>query len=203
VNRLLVNVELSNGSSTDKTRVVFDDSKDMGYEAGCDASKFMSNNDVPQIYTLDGKNVKYAVNNRPNKSNEVRLGVNLPSAGDFRIDIPRMDYRMSLKDTETGITHDFSTGAYIFHAAAGTHDGRFMLVPNNGTTNIGENGIKGLDINAGNGAITVNGIGDVPVNIYNVNGVRVAALNESGSVQLSTGSYIVSQGRQATKVLVK
>jgi hypothetical protein len=78
-----------------------------------------------------------------------------------------------------------------------------MLVPNNGTTNIGENGIKGLDINTENGAITVNGIGDVPVNIYNVNGVRVAALNESGSVQLSTGSYIVSLGRQATKVLVK
>jgi hypothetical protein len=33
--------------------------------------------------------------------------------------------------------------------------------------------------------------------------VRVAALNESGSAQLNTGSYIVSLGRQATKVLVK
>ena len=203
VNRLLVNVELSNGTSTDKTRVVFDDSKSMDYEAGSDASKFMSQSSVPQIYTLDDKNVKYAVNNRPNKSNEVRLGINIPNDGDFRIDIPRMDMLMSLKDAETGITHDFSTGAYIFHATAGTHDSRFMLVPNNKTTNIGENGIKGLDINAENGAITVNGIGDVPVNIYNVNGVRVAALNESGSAQLNTGSYIVSLGRQATKVLVK
>lgn len=203
VNRLLVNVELSNGTSTDKTRVVFDDSKDMGYEAGCDASKFMSQNDVPQIYTLDAKNVKYAVNNRPNMSHEVNIGISVPAEGDYRIDIPRMDYRMSLKDLEMGVTHDFSNGAYIFHAKGGAHDKRFVLVPNNEVTNISEAGIQGLDINAENGGIEVNGIGDVPVNIYNANGVRVAALMESGRVQLTNGTYIVSLGRKATKVLVK
>ena len=203
VNRLLVNVELSNGTSKDKTRVVFDDSKDMAYEAGTDANKFMSQASVPQIYSLDMKNVKYAVNNRPNKSHEVRLGVSVPNDGDFSIDITRMDFRMSLKDSETGMIHDFSTGPYIFHAAAGTYDNRFMLVPNVETTGISENGISGLDINAGDGSISVNGINEEPVNVYNASGVRVAALNASGSVQLQNGTYIVSLGRKATKVLVK
>ena len=203
VNRLLVNVELSNGTSKDKTRVVFDDSKDMAYEIGTDANKFMSQASVPQIYTLDAKNVKYAVNNRPNMSREVRLGVSVPNDGDFSIDIPRMDFLMSLKDTETGMTHDFSTGAYIFHATAGTYDNRFLLVPNTETTSISENGINGLDINAGNGNISVNGIGEEPVNIYNALGVRVAVLHASGSVELQNGTYIVGQGRKVTKVLVK
>ena len=203
INRLIVNVELSNDKMTDKTRVVFDDSKDMGYEAGCDANKFMSHVDVPQIYTLDAKNVKYAVNNRPNMSHEVNIGISVPADGDYRIDIPRMDYRMSLKDLDMGITHDFSNGAYIFHAKSGAHDKRFVLVPNTEITNISEAGIQGLDINAENGGIEVNGINDETVNIYNTNGVRVAALTESGRVQLSNGTYIVSLGRKATKVLVK
>jgi hypothetical protein len=203
VNRLIVNVELSNDRMTDKTRVVFDDGKNMYYEPGCDASKFMSHVDVPQIYSLDAKNVKYAVNNRPNMSHEVRLGVSVPTEGAYRIDIPRMDFRMSLKDLEMGITHDFSNGAYIFNAKAGVADNRFVLVPNMETTNISEAGIKGLDIIVENGAINVSGIDEEQVNIYNANGVRVAALLSDGRAELTSGTYIVSQGRKATKVLVK
>ena len=203
MNRLLVNVELTDGSSTDKTRVVFDDSKSMDYEAGKDANKFMSLASVPQIYTLDGKNVKYAVNNRPNGSHEVRLGVIAPVKGDYSIDVPRMDFRVCLKDIETGIVHDFSTGAYSFHAEAGTFDNRFVLMANTNLTGISEKGIEGLDIMGGNGSISVSGISDMPVNIYNAGGVRVAVLNASGSVQLQSGTYIVSLGNKTSKVLVK
>ena len=203
VNRLLVNVELSDGSTTDKTRVVFDDSKSMDYEAGKDANKFMSLASVPQIYTLDGKNVKYAVNNRPNGSHEVRLGVTAPVKGDYSIDVPRMDFRVCLKDIETGIVHDFSTGAYSFHTEGGTFDNRFVLMANTNLTGISEKGIEGLDIMGGNGSISISGIGDTPVNIYNAGGVRVAVLNASGSVQLQSGTYIVGLGNKTSKVLVK
>ena len=203
VNRLLVNVELSDGSTTDKTRVVFDDSKSMDYEAGKDANKFMSLASVPQIYTLDGKNVKYAVNNRPNGSHEVRLGVTTPVKGDYSIDVPRMDFRVCLKDIETGIVHDFSTGAYSFHTEGGTFDNRFVLMANTNLTGISEKGIEGLDIMGGNGSISISGIGDTPVNIYNAGGVRVAVLNASGSVQLQSGTYIVGLGNKTSKVLVK
>jgi hypothetical protein len=152
---------------------------------------------------LDVKNVKYAVNNRPNGSHEVRLGVTVAADGEYTIDIPRMDFLMCLKDNVTGITHDFSTGAYTFEAKAGADDSRFTLVPSSTTTAIAENAIRGLDIVGENGAISVNGIGDQPVNIYNTAGVRVAKLNASGRAELTAGTYIVALGNKVSKVLVK
>ena len=74
------------------------------------ANKMMSMSEVPQVYTLDNKNVKYAVNNRPNKNNEVRLGFSAPAEGNYTISAPRMDLRMALKDNATGTIHDFSDG---------------------------------------------------------------------------------------------
>ena len=201
--RMIVNLEISNGTATDKTRVVFDDSKSLDYEIGTDASKLMSISEVPQLYTLDNKNVKYAVNNRPNKDNEVRLGFSAPAEGTYTISAPRMDLRMALKDKATGTIHDFSNGAYTFMAEAGSDDNRFALVAAKGTTGISENGIEGLDITAEIGGISVNGINGQTVNIYNVKGVRVASLIESGNVSLPAGTYIVSTGDKTSKVLVK
>lgn len=202
-NHLIVNVEISDGKTTDKTRVVFDDSKSFDYELGTDASKMMSMAEVPQIYTLDNKNVKYSVNNRPNKGNEVRLGFSAPVDGNYTISAPRMDIRMSLKDKATGTIHDFSNGEYTFQAEAGFNDTRFALVLTKGTTNISEEGIEGLDIVPENGGIRVSGNIEQPVNIYNVKGMRVATLIEAGNVNLANGTYIVSVGNKNTKVLVK
>ena len=200
--RLFVNVEISNGQMKDKTRVVFDDSKEAKYEAGTDASKFLSMEAVPQIYTLDAQNVKYSVNNCPNNNHEVRLGIVAPVDGVYTIDASLMDCRMALKDMATGTVHDFSKGAYTFQTEAGTIENRFYLVAGS-FTNISENGIEGLDILATDGNITVNGITDQPANIYKMNGVRVATLTASGNVSLANGTYIVSVGDKASKVLVK
>lgn len=200
--RLFVNVEISNGQMKDKTRVVFDDSKEAKYEAGTDASKFLSMEAVPQIYTLDAQNVKYSVNNCPNNNHEVRLGIVAPVDGVYTIDASLMDCRMALKDMATGTIHDFSKGAYTFQTEAGTIENRFYLVAGS-FTNISENGIEGLDILATDGNITVNGITDQPANIYKMNGVRVATLTASGNVSLANGTYIVSVGDKASKVLVK
>jgi hypothetical protein len=201
--RMIVNVEISDGTATDKTRVVFDDSKSLDYEIGTDANKMMSMSEVPQVYTLDNKNVKYAVNNRPNKNNEVRLGFSAPAEGNYTISAPRMDLRMALKDNATGTIHDFSDGAYTFQAEAGSNDTRFVLVPANGTTGISEEGIEGLDIVGENGGLSVNGITDQTVSVYNVRGIRVATLTASGSVSLPNGTYIVSTGDKTSKILVK
>ena len=201
--RMIVNVEISNGTATDKTRVVFDDSKSLDYEIGTDANKMMSMSEVPQVYTLDNKNVKYAVNNRPNKNNEVRLGFLAPADGNYTISAPRMDIRMALKDNSTGTIHDFSNGAYTFQAEAGSNDTRFALVPAIGTTGISEEGIEGLDIVAENGGLSVNGITDQTVSVYNVRGIRVATLTASGNVSLPNGTYIVSTGDKTSKILVK
>ena len=202
-NHLIVNVEISDGKTTDKTRVVFDDRKSMDYEAGTDASKFMSMAEVPQVYTLDNKNVKYAINTRPIGNNEVRLGFTAPVEGTYTISASHMDMCMALKDKATGIIHDFSNGAYTFLAEAGTNESRFTLVPSTSITNISENGIEGLDITSENGGISVNGINGQTVSIYNVKGIRVASLIASGSVNLPAGTYIVSTGNKTSKILVK
>ncbi len=202
VNRLIVNVDITDGKTTDKTRVVFDDSKSLNYEVGTDASKMMSMAAVPQIYTLDVQNSKYAVNTRPNGSHEVRLGVVAPSDGEYSISIPRMDYRMALKDNVTGIVHDFSTGSYTFQAEAGTIDDRFTLVAGS-LTGITESKIEGLDVEVAGDGVRINGIADQPVSLYNLKGVRVASLQESGYVQLAKGTYIVSMGGKNSKVSVK
>jgi hypothetical protein len=202
-NHLIVNVAISDGKTTDKTRVVFDDRKSMDYEAGTDASKFMSMAEVPQVYTLDNKNVKYAINTRPIGNNEVRLGFNAPVEGNYTISAPHMDMCMALKDKATGTIHDFSNGAYTFLAEAGTNESRFTLVPSMNITSISENGIEGLDISSENGGISVNGINGQTVSIYNVKGIRVASLIASGSVNLPAGTYIVSTGNKTSKILVK
>lgn len=202
-NHLIVNVEMSDGTSTDKTRVVFDDSKSMNYEIGSDANKLMSMAEVPQIYTLDNKNVKYSVNTRPNNNGEVRLGFLAPATGTYTINVPRMDLRMALKDHATGMIHDFSKGAYTFLAEAGTNDDRFSLVRSFDTTGISEAGIEGLDITAENGGISISGITDQPVSVYNVKGIRMATLSASGRVNLANGTYIICAGDKTSKMIVK
>jgi hypothetical protein len=159
--------------------------------------------EVPQVYTLDNKNVKYAINTRPIGNNEVRLGFTAPVEGTYTISASHMDMCMALKDKATGIIHDFSNGAYTFLAEAGTNESRFTLVPSTSITNISENGIEGLDITSENGGISVNGINGQTVSIYNVKGIRVASLIASGSVNLPAGTYIVSTGNKTSKILVK
>jgi hypothetical protein len=202
-NHLIVNVEISDGTTTDKTRIVFDDSKSMSYEIGTDANKLMSMAEVPQIYTLDNKDVKYALNTRPNNNNEVRLGIVAPSSGTYTIKAPRMDLCMALKDNATGVIHEFSKGDYTFLAEAGTTEDRFSLVRSGGLTGISEAGIEGLDISVENGGVSINGITDQPVNVYNVKGIRVATLSASGNVNLASGTYIVSAGDKASKIIVR
>lgn len=202
-NHLIVNLEISDGSTIDKTRVVFDNNKSMNYEIGSDANKLMSMAEVPQIYTLDNKDVKYAVNTRPNNNNEVRLGFVAPVEGTYTINASLMDLHMALKDNVTGTIHDFSKGAYTFLADAGTNDNRFSLVQNWDMTGISEAGIDGLDIAVEDGGIRVNGINDQPVSVYNVKGIRMATLSTSGNVNLASGTYIVCVGDKTSKIIVK
>jgi hypothetical protein len=157
---------------------------------------------VPQIYTMDGKNVKYSVNNRPNNSREVRLGVVIPADGDYTINMPMNDCNMVLKDNETGAIHDFGEGSYMFQAKAGTYDNRFVMVAGS-LTNISEKGIEGVSIMSTDGGLAISGTTGQPVSIYNMNGVRKATLSSVGYVSLEKGTYIVSVGGKSTKVIVK
>ena len=118
----------TDGTTTDKTRVIFNDRNKPGYETGRDANKFMSMASVPQIYTLDAQGVKYAVNARPNAGREVRLGFVATADGEYAIAADRMDCRMALKDNLTGTIHNLDGGEYRFFSESGSFDDRFMLI---------------------------------------------------------------------------
>ena len=201
--RLLVNLTLTDGETTDKTRVVFNDDNSMDYEAGLDANKFMSMASVPQIYTLDAKNVKYAVNARPNGKREVRVGFKATNEGEYTIAADRMDCSMALKDNLTGTIHMFDKGDYSFLSEAGTYDDRFTLISGFEATAISSKTIEGVNISTFDGGIVVNGATAGDVTIYKTNGVKATTISGTGTAMLPAGTYIVSYDGKSMKVLVK
>ena len=138
--RLLINLTISDGTTTDRTRVVFNEQQSLAYETACDASKFETNG-IVQIYTIDNDGTHYAINERPADNGRVVVGYTVPTSGLFTIEAERMDAQVVLVDTKNGITHDLSEGAYTFSSNAGTFNERFEIKlknPVGGTTAIDE-----------------------------------------------------------------
>lgn len=125
--RNIVNLTVSDGEKTDKTRVVFNEEADYGYELSCDASKFFAESPTVQLYSI-GEGVSYSINERPALDGEVELGFLAAEEGDYTIAASRMDCAASILDKETGATFDLSDGDYTFHSEAGTFTQRFVLV---------------------------------------------------------------------------
>lgn len=202
INRQMVNLTLSDGTHTDKTRIVFNEDKTQRYELDCDAAKFESNTTIPQLYTLEANNVKFAINERPLGS--VSLGFEVQKAGDYTISAIRMDSPMLLKDNLTDATVDLSTSDYRFTSEAGTFNGRFTLVPNRSTTGIADFAKNtGVSIIPTEGGINFSGVEGKHVSIYSLNGVEIGSTQSSGTICLGQGIYVVKLDNTSTKVMVK
>lgn len=201
-NRQMVNLTLSDGTYTDKTRVVFNEDKTQRYELDCDAAKFESSTVVPQLYTLEANNVKFAINERPLGS--VNLGFEVQKAGDYTISAIRMDSPMLLKDNLTDAIVDLSTSDYHFTSEAGTFNGRFTLIPNKSTTGIADF-VKntGVSIIPTEGGINFSGVEGKHVSIYSLNGFEIGSTQSSGTINLGQGIYVVKMDNISTKVVVK
>ena len=202
VDRQLINLTLTDGTSTDKTRIVFNENQSQSYEIACDAAKFMSTESVPQLYTLDQKNTRYAINERP--SGEVRLGYAATKKGELTISAVRMDQPVMLRDNLMQITHDLSLGDYTFTTEAGTMNDRFTLVVNNEYTSIGkmykDTGVSAM---ADKGGINFSGIDQQEVTIYSVSGITLGSHVQNGFIQLPSAAYIVKVNNETTKMIVR
>lgn len=165
--RLLVNITLSDGKETDRTRVVFNEKAAMDYELECDASKF-STEGMPQLYTLSTGNVMYAINERPMAQGCINLGFSVPVYGKYTIEGQRMDIGMLLMDNITGEVHDLSKGGYEFTSQAGTFNSRFTLVAKADATGINE---------------TENGEDADNSTLYNIKGQQVKTM-EQGEIYI-------------------
>lgn len=200
--RMIINLNVSDGSLSDKTRVVFNDKKSRNYEMDCDAAKFMTLTQAPQLYSVEGKGTKFAINERPMGS--VQLGFTAKKSGIFTISAVRMDQPMLLKDNVAGITIDLTNGDYEFTSEAGTFNKRFLLTPNSSVTSIADVVKKtGVNILPTEEGIQINGCNGKNVDVYNLNGAQVASSNSDGMLRLSAGVYIVKVNGMSTKVMVK
>ncbi|MBO7069629.1 MAG: leucine-rich repeat domain-containing protein [Bacteroidaceae bacterium] len=182
-NRQIINLSVSNDEMTDHTRVVLNDKASLTYETTCDASKFMSmDNMVPQIYTLDDMGTMYAINERPIAEGSVNLGFYAGQTGDYTISVTRCDAEhVFITDNVTGKTTEITNDAYSFSAKAGTDNKRFALSF------------------VSNDATAIETIEHSPLNIehsvYDLSGRKVNA-------QSKNGIYIVRQGKKVNKVVV-
>lgn len=160
--RRLIDIELTNGEMTDKTRFVLNPKAKIDYETSCDASKFMSmDTGVPQIYTIEN-GVQMAINERPEGDGVVQLGMMIPASGTYTIQAGRNDFHnMVLVDKENNTKTDLTKGGYTFSTDNGTIDNRFELRPaSGGTTGISNSQQQSAEDNE---------------TLYNLNGQRVDA----------------------------
>lgn len=200
--RRLIDLQIVGADSlADVTRVVVNSQASPAYETTCDASKFFSlDKTVPQLYSVDDRGTRYAINERPQGDGTVGLGLTVGRQGVYTISATRNDLgTVLLTDRELGRQADLSQGGYTFTADAGAYNDRFTLsLDGGGVTAIGsvENGKA--DVSVSGGAISVSG----KATVYGIDGRRVAEVSD-GTVSVPAGVYIVRSGKEAVKVNVK
>ncbi len=160
--RYVFNLLLTGSEETqaDRTRIVVNPEALLDYEAGRDASKFMSHeSNAAQLYTVQ-KGVRFAINERPLNDGIVELGLSLSAAGSYTIALnTKVEGEVYLIDRTAGTMTRLDGGeAYTFQADRGVIEGRFAIQLGDGDVT----GIKSID----NSTLTND-------SYYNLNGIRV------------------------------
>lgn len=131
--RTVLNITLTGEDTSDRTRIVFNDKAEMGYEISRDASFFAAMNaNASQIWT-ENEGVKYAINERPLGDGTVELAMTCGKTGEYTIALGENSGAESvvLFDRLTGKKANIGTEeGYTFTAHAGNITGRFYIVGN-------------------------------------------------------------------------
>lgn len=127
--RQIINLVLANESSSDRTRIVFNEAASLEYELGKDAAKFASMKaGSPSLYSFDGQDHSLAINERPKADGIVRLGVAITEKGTYTLSLKEaIATDLKLVDKATGSVCDLATSNYEFEAEVGTYNDRFEL----------------------------------------------------------------------------
>lgn len=201
-NRLMVNLTLGNGNDSDNTRVVFNPEKTARYEMECDAAKFESGTAAVQLYSIEAKAGKMAINER--QTGSVRLGYTASQGGTYTISAMRMDQPVLLRDNVMNVTYDLSNGDYQFASEAGTFDDRFMIMIDGNATGVADIAREsGVNILPMQGGMNITGTEGQTVNVYALSGAIVATRTSDGFLSLTKGVYVVEVGQMKAKVAVK
>lgn len=204
--RFVYNIELTSEDNTDRTRVVLNEAKSNDYEMDCDAAKFMSDdNSVPQLYTIDAKGNKMAINERPIENGVINLGISMVSGKTYTISSSRHDGNIYLLDNKTGKTTNLSQDSYSFTASETIEtSSRFTLsFEDNNATGIDGDILKNVQIIGSIGTLDVITHSACNIQIYNVNGSIEATANKTATFHLPAGIYFVKVNGVTTKAVVR
>lgn len=137
--RQLFDIVVTDGTLSDRTRIVVNGKASTAYEPERDAAKFISSTDAPQLYSTDGEGTPMAINERPvERQTAVALTVSTRLPGTFTISLDRGTTGLWLHDSTTGQCVDLSRQSYTFTIAAGTYGQRFTLTLDGSTTGISD-----------------------------------------------------------------
>ena len=203
LDRQFVNIVLMGQDSiTDRTRIVYSVNASMDYEIGVDAAKFQADG-VPQLYTLNGK-TKYAINERPMGSDEIKLGYTAPKAGTYTLSVTRHDAEVEIYDNVAKSKVDFTFGDYSFQSQAGTFNDRFVVYKTSGGVTKVDNGFRmdGMTVKTIDGGIVIEGNLTGKVQVYSDSGMLLAEPRQAGRVELGDGVYIIKIGDKSIKLNV-
>ncbi len=196
--RRLTDLTVSDGTNSDRTRIVLNDKATLSYDMMCDASKFMSEAKVAQIYSLDNEGNQYAINERPEADGIVKLGFTAPASGCFTIAITRNTVEdVVLVDNQLQQSVNLTSQDYSFASDAGTFLNRFELRMASTPTGITDiDNAAETTVSSVAGGIIVEGFAEV----YNMSGIKVS--EGSGNINLSNGNYIVKANGKVYKMVV-
>lgn len=201
VQRQIVNLTLSDGTTTDKTRVVFNPDKKAGYERDCDAAKFESNG-ASELYSVEALAGRLAINERPEGS--VKIGYRAAKAGEYTIAAQRMDRQVLLRDNDLQITFDLTQGDYHFTSDAGEFDNRFMLLIDNSTTGIGDIvTTTGVNVKPTDSGLNISNLQGKTFHVYALDGALYATRTQDGFLGLAKGVYLVEVEGLKAKFMVR
>ena len=131
--RRIINLSLTDGNTTDRTRIVLNEYATTAYETDKDAPKFIST-EVAQIYSLtDG--VQYAINERPLGNGIMNIGTYFKEEGEYIITLMgNTGAAVTLIDREQGKSTLLNNDkGYTFSAKEG-YAQRFVISISDATT---------------------------------------------------------------------
>lgn len=208
--RKLINLSIASDQFTDKSRVVINELASVSYEMKCDASKFLSDDvQVPQLYSIDAENNRYAINERPLTDGIIRLGYYSGSAGTYVLSteelLPDETWTVALFDKMMNVETDLQVQGYSFTTNAGTFNDRFELRVQKAPTGNEEAEQTKTYVSTVNGQLSVTTEIGRSVAVYTLNGVKISGqitVSENTLIPLPKGVYLVKIGADIYKSVV-
>lgn len=190
--RNIFNFEISNGSSSDRARIVLNPEASLNYEVGRDASKFFAgNSNNAQIYVA--ADVNYSISERPYADGMATLGVRFSGEDVYTLSLSgnyNHGWSVIVTDNLTATSVDLTKDDYKFTPVYGDSDNRFSVKFENGEIS----GIESVISDFGENAV---------VTVSAINGMTVYSGRMSAINVPTVGLYIISNGKESRKAILK